>query len=77
MQSNDNTGTIFRGCDEAIYFGFFIWAFVPLVYAASPIPEESGWSGFVNLGLAGGSIKSNTLAEIIGVDLGDNNVANL
>lgn len=50
---------------------------VPNAYAISPIPEETGFSGFVNLGVAGGQVESNTVSKIIGVDLGDDGISNI
>ena len=43
-----------------------IWA--TTVYAIEPIPEESGFSGFVNLGVVYLDVESNTIA---GNSLGD------
>jgi hypothetical protein len=37
--------------------------------ALDDLPEEKGFSGFVNLGAGAGSIKSNFLARISGIDL--------
>ncbi len=37
--------------------------------ALDPIPEEAGFGGFVNLGVSGGSIESNFLARVPGVDV--------
>ncbi len=37
--------------------------------ALEPLPEEKGWSGFVNLGISTGSIESNFLARLAGVDV--------
>ncbi|MEP1471018.1 MAG: DUF2860 family protein [Halieaceae bacterium] len=47
--------------------------------AAVQIPEESGFSGFINLGLGGVSVKSNLMAETgLGfVDLGDDTIDGL
>ena len=41
------------------------------------IPEESGWSGHVNIGAAVGTSESNMLAEIVGQDLGNDTVSSL
>jgi hypothetical protein len=48
-----------------------------LVHAIPPIPEESGWSGHIGLGIGAGSSESNMLAEIGGIDLGDDRVSGL
>lgn len=45
--------------------------------AVPPVPEESGWSGHINIGVGVGSSESNMLAEIIGQDLGDSVVNSL
>ena len=47
--------------------------------ALDPLPKESGFSGFVNLGAGVGSVESNFLARISGidVDLGDDTIDNL
>ena len=45
--------------------------------AVSPIPEEPGFSGFVNLGVGGARIKSNTLAKLLGNDIGDDSINDL
>lgn len=47
--------------------------------ALDPLPEQSGISGFVNLGAGGGSVESNFLARISGidVDLGDDTIDSL
>ncbi len=45
--------------------------------AVSPIPEETGFSGFVNLGVGGARVKSNTLAKILGNDIGDDSINDL
>ena len=39
------------------------------VMALEPMPDESGWSGFFNLGVGSGSIESNFLAKLKGIDL--------
>lgn len=48
-------------------------------HAAMEIPDESGFSGFVNVGLGGLSVKSNVMAETgLGiVDLGDDTIDGL
>lgn len=50
---------------------------VTAAHAVSPIPEETGFSGFVNLGVGGARIKSNTLAKLLGNDLGDDSINDL
>jgi len=44
--------------------------------ALEPMPKESGFSGFVNLGVGTGSVESNFLARVSGidVDLGDDTI---
>ena len=37
--------------------------------ALDPMPEEAGFGGFVNLGVGGGSIESNFLARVPGIDV--------
>lgn len=39
--------------------------------AISPVPEKGGFKGFVSVGVAGGSVKSNVVAELSGADLSD------
>src|SRR5210317_1027125 len=41
------------------------------------IPDKSGWSGHVNIGVGAGSSESNMLAEIASIDLGDDTVSGL
>jgi hypothetical protein len=50
---------------------------VSAAHAVSPIPEETGFSGFVNLGVGGARVKSNTLAKILGNDIGDDSINSL
>ena len=40
--------------------------------AMGPLPETTGWSGYVSLGVGGGSFESNMIADVnvIDVDLG-------
>jgi hypothetical protein len=54
-------------------------AFVTATQAAVIIPEKSGFSGYVNLGAGGVSVKSNMMASIINgkVDVGDKTIKNL
>jgi len=40
------------------------------------MPQEAGFSGFFNVGAAGGAVESNFLAEIVGIDLGNDKVFN-
>ncbi len=44
--------------------------------ALEPMPKEPGFSGFVNLGAGTGSVESNFLARVAGidVDLGDDTI---
>ena len=54
-------------------------AFVTATQAAVIIPEKSGFSGYLNAGVGGLSVKSNMLASIIRgkVDVGDKQIDNL
>lgn len=47
--------------------------------ALDKLPEESGFSGFVNLGVGAGNVESNFLARIAGadIDLGDDTIKDL
>lgn len=47
-------------------------AFVSSAYAIEPIPTESGFSGFVNVGIGGMSVESNNLAKFGSIDLSNN-----
>jgi hypothetical protein len=56
-----------------------IWTFIftgllaaSSAWALGPLPETTGWSGFVSLGVGGGSLESNMIADVkvIDVDLG-------
>lgn len=49
------------------------------VLALEPLPEQSGWSGSVNLGGGFGNVESNFLARVAGVDidLGDDTIDGL
>lgn len=46
-------------------------------HAVSPIPDRDGFGGFMSLGLGVASVESNFLAEVIGQDLGDENISSL
>jgi len=61
------------------YYSFLVLcaAVVPSVYAIEPIPKESGFSGFINLGAGVTSVESNTLAKFGSVELGDNTIDSL
>ena len=48
-----------------------------LAQAAPPIPGESGWSGFINIGAGVGQSETNMLASISSIDLGEDKIANL
>lgn len=52
------------------------WAACLPAQALDPLPEESGFSGYVNLGVGTGSLESNFLARIAGIDidLGDETI---
>ncbi len=54
-------------------------AFAASTQAAVIIPTKSGFSGYINLGVGGVSVKSNMLASIINgnVDVGDKEIDNL
>lgn len=45
--------------------------------AVPAIPEDSGWSGHVNLGLGAGSSESNLLAGVSSIDLGEEKISSL
>ena len=47
------------------------------VQAITPIPKESGLSGFINLGVAAGQVESNTVAKVGPVDLGEDGITNI
>ncbi|WP_170114898.1 DUF2860 family protein [Photobacterium rosenbergii] len=49
-------------------------AFISNAYAIEPIPTESGFSGFVNVGVGGMSVESNTLAQFGSVDLSNSTI---
>lgn len=42
--------------------------------ALDPMPTEAGFSGYFKLGAAGGPVESNFLAEIMSIDLGDDDI---
>jgi hypothetical protein len=42
--------------------------------ALEPMPKQDGFSGSLGLGAAGGSVESNFLAKVIGVDLGNEDI---
>jgi hypothetical protein len=44
--------------------------------ALDPMPQEAGFAGYLNLGAAGGTVESNFLAKIVGVDLSDDKIHN-
>jgi hypothetical protein len=44
------------------------------VSAMGPMPEQDGFSGSLALGAAGGSVESNFLAKVIGVDLSNEDI---
>ena len=46
-------------------------------HAVSPIPDRDGFGGFMSLGLGVASVESSFLAEVIGQDLGDENISSL
>ena len=47
-------------------------------WALGPLPDTSGWSGFVSLGVGAGSLESNMIADVkvIDVDLGASAITN-
>ena len=48
--------------------------FTTSTMALNPMPQEAGFSGVVNVGTAGGAVESNFLAEIVGIDLGNDKI---
>jgi hypothetical protein len=48
-----------------------------LAQAVTAIPDDAGWSGYLNIGVGAGSSESNMLAGISSVDLGDEQVSGL
>jgi hypothetical protein len=52
-------------------------AMVSGAQAITPIPKESGFSGFINLGVASGQVESNTVAKVAGADLGKDGINNI
>jgi hypothetical protein len=46
-------------------------------WALGPLPEKTGWSGFVSLGVGAGSLESNMIADVkvIDVDLGASSIS--
>jgi hypothetical protein len=42
--------------------------------AMDPMPKEAGFSGFLALGAAGGSVESNFLAQILSIDLSNEDI---
>ena len=47
------------------------------VQALDPIPQQSGFSGYIQPGLGGISIKSNMVAKVLSFDLSDKNINSL
>ena len=45
--------------------------------AVPPVPQESGWSGHVNLGVGAGSSESNMIAGVSSIDLGEEKISSL
>lgn len=58
------------------YLSFLVFSttMVSSAYAMNPIPPQSGFSGFINLGAGVTSVESNTLAKFSSVDLGNKNI---
>ena len=48
-----------------------------VAWAAPVIPEKTGWSGYINLGVSAGTSKSNMVSEITSVDLGKDRISSL
>jgi hypothetical protein len=48
-----------------------------LAHAIPPIPQQSGWSGHIGLGVGGGRYESNMVAEIGPIDLGKDRVSSI
>lgn len=42
--------------------------------ALDPMPQEAGFSGYLDVGAAGGTVDSNFLAKIVGVDLSNDKI---
>lgn len=42
--------------------------------ALDPMPQEAGFSGYIDLGAAGGTVESNFLAEIFSIDLSNDKI---
>ncbi len=47
------------------------------VHALAPIPDTTGVTGFISLGLGVADVESSFLAEAVGQDLGDKNISSL
>ena len=63
------------------YLNFLVFStmtmIVPLSYAITPIPPESGFSGFINIGAGVTTVESNTLAESGSIELGNKTITSL
>lgn len=61
------------------YLSFLVFSttMVSSAYAMKPIPPQSGFSGFINLGAGVTSVESNTLAKFGSVDLGNKSIDTL
>ncbi len=61
------------------YLNFLVFSImvVPLSYAIGPIPRESGFSGFINIGAGVTTVESNTLAESGNIELGNKTINSL
>ena len=65
-----------RGILASWSFSFFALA-CSGVHALPPIPEQSGWSGYVNLGAGAASSENNMVNAIGSFDLGNERVSSL
>jgi len=55
----------------------FLMSISSTALVAAPIPEETGVSGYLNLGVMALKYKSNFLAEVLSIDLGDSTITSL
>ena len=62
-------------CALALFFAVIISGSPAL--ALDPIPQQAGFSGYVQPGLGGLSIKSNMVAKVLSFDLSDQKINNL
>ena len=55
----------------------FVLCCVCRSYAAEPIPDESGWGGYITIGAGWMQVKSNTVAGTSWLDFGNDNISSL